>query len=57
MQTTGISSAFLSHPHFARLAGSAVEFTDLRLTSAQNEAARALVRRFMDALDGQVRYR
>ena len=37
-------------------AGSAAEFVDPRLTSAENDAARALVRRFVDAFDGQACY-
>lgn len=38
-----------------RLPVTAMDFVDLRLTSAQNEAARALVGRFMDVFDGHVR--
>ncbi|CBN73996.1 hypothetical protein Esi_0009_0188 [Ectocarpus siliculosus] len=35
---------------------SAAEFIDPRLTSPENDAARALVRRFMDVFDGQACY-
>lgn len=38
------------------LAVIASEFTDPRLTLVENEAARAIVRRFADAFDGQVRW-
>ncbi|CAM9225060.1 unnamed protein product [Scytosiphon promiscuus] len=36
--------------------GGAAEFVDPRLTSDENDAARALVRRFVDAFDGRVCY-
>ncbi|CAM9189565.1 unnamed protein product, partial [Hapterophycus canaliculatus] len=36
--------------------GGAAEFVDPRLTFAENDAARTLVRRFVDAFDGQVCY-
>lgn len=37
-------------------AGRAAEFVDPRLTSTENDAARALVRRFVDAFDGRACY-
>eukprot|EP00903_Cladosiphon_okamuranus_P010537 g9967.t1 len=36
--------------------GSAADFVDPRLSSTENDAARALVRRFVDAIDGQACY-
>lgn len=37
-------------------AGTAAEFVDPRLTAPENDAARNLVRRFVDAVDGQACY-
>lgn len=36
------------------LAGSVTDDTDSRLTQAQNDSVRAIIRRYMDAFDGQV---
>eukprot|EP00752_Nemacystus_decipiens_P008616 g7695.t1 len=36
--------------------GGAAEFVDPRMTSAENDAARALIRRYVDAYDGQACY-